>query len=662
MRSLSSTLLAAQRSASGIPYVKMEVLEMTAGVPRPIFTRLYTGSEESYHHAATMPGDGSLVRARRASGTGDLYVQRVASPGPGSDFSFWTLLDTAQTGCNIALCSRGASVLLFFVDFLDGHTIYLRQSSDYGATWGSRQTVLVPSVSLVKWLAADFNAAGTPALFFASSEPIVYVTRRTGGSWGSAASWSNSVTSMTGLACAYSGDWLLAPAGSDSSSRRKVWTCIYGDGGAQPAGTWSSLVELAQAEGSSSVEFRMPFLSVPDRPRLTYVERYTGSYSTTRCFLAQTVAGTSFADGRWRDPTPFDLSSDYGLAMAKSGSNLWLSCPFGVWQGSVAGALVDLSSDVLALTMLEAPTGGHLEVTLRNDDGRYGSIGSGTYAPVRRGAEVRVSPGYVTSAGQEVSSGPAFWVTDWEYLSRSAQALFLLHAADGWGLLAGWRARRQYTWTSGQTSVQAILRAILDRVGIALTVLGSSSTFSTLKPACTVHPGESGDQVVRRLMALVPDVLFFRGHQALVKHPQEGDAADYAFGTAHPLLEGNYVRSALASTRVQVYGSGGMAEALDWGEVALLGERLLQVHDLKVSSQGEAQDRAQRELRHLRVEAVSGRVVVPPNCGQELYDVAEVTDAKAGLSAARRRVMGLRLEYRRHGSPRYVQHIALGGV
>ena len=83
MRTLSSTLLAAQKSASGQPFVKVEVLDMLAGVVRPVFTRHYTGSEADFHHAATMPADGSLVRAYMDA-IGNVLVQRVASPGPGS--------------------------------------------------------------------------------------------------------------------------------------------------------------------------------------------------------------------------------------------------------------------------------------------------------------------------------------------------------------------------------------------------------------------------------------------------------------------------------------------------------------------------------------------------------------------------------------------------
>ncbi|MDO8615527.1 MAG: hypothetical protein Q7T33_07280 [Dehalococcoidia bacterium] len=48
--------------------------------------------------------------------------------------------------------------------------------------------------------------------------------------------------------------------------------------------------------------------------------------------------------------------------------------------------------------------------------------------------------------------------------------------------------------------------------------------------------------------------------------------------------------------------------------------------------------------------------------GQELYDVIEVTDAGAGLAAARRRVLGLELRYATGESPAYEQRLALGGV
>lgn len=49
------------------------------------------------------------------------------------------------------------------------------------------------------------------------------------------------------------------------------------------------------------------------------------------------------------------------------------------------------------------------------------------------------------------------------------------------------------------------------------------------------------------------------------------------------------------------------------------------------------------------------------NCGLEMYDVVEVTDAPAGLSAAKRRVAGLSLRYSA-GQGLYEQRIILSGV
>jgi len=89
MRSLTSTLLAAQKQAATTPYVKVEAKNKIAGVVRYDWTRLYTGSEDDYFHALAMPGDGSLIRARITlpADSKKLYRQRVSNPGPSSNFS-----------------------------------------------------------------------------------------------------------------------------------------------------------------------------------------------------------------------------------------------------------------------------------------------------------------------------------------------------------------------------------------------------------------------------------------------------------------------------------------------------------------------------------------------------------------------------------------------
>ena len=46
MRSLSGTLLEAQRSASGSPYVRVEVVERMGGVARLMWERIYEANKD----------------------------------------------------------------------------------------------------------------------------------------------------------------------------------------------------------------------------------------------------------------------------------------------------------------------------------------------------------------------------------------------------------------------------------------------------------------------------------------------------------------------------------------------------------------------------------------------------------------------------------------
>ena len=512
------------------------------------------------------------------------------------------------------------------------------------------------------WFGAAFSSAGTPALFFASDDPSIYVTKRVTGVWSSAAIWTNSATLITGIGCAYQDDWLLAITGKDASGDYRVWRCLYGDGGSYTAGTWSSLKEITHAKGDSAIEFHAPFLSSPDVARLSYVEKYTGPTAYQRPHLLNTLPGTNFDVNSWRDPIPFDVATSYGLAYATSSGSIWLSTASGVWQGSLTNASVDVSADVVSVTMGELPEGGHVTVIMRNDDGRYNTIGSGANAAIQQGSEIRVSPGYTTFTGDEVSDGPAFWATGWEHQSQGGLGLYVLHGADAWWLLSGWRARRQFTWAAGETNLLTILGFILERVGLSVTAPSPSATMTTHKPNFTVHPGETGATALRRLMSMAPDLLYFRGREARLRDPLVGDPTDYVIGVDHSLHQARYTQTSVETTRVQVFGAAGMGEAFTWNEVPLLGERLRQVHDLNQDTLAKAQGHAADLVRGLDIQSTSGEVYVPPNCGQELYDVVEVTDARAGLTSAKRRVAALELELDRRSGSKYVQRISLSNV
>jgi uncharacterized coiled-coil protein SlyX len=186
-------------------------------------------------------------------------------------------------------------------------------------------------------------------------------------------------------------------------------------------------------------------------------------------------------------------------------------------------------------------------------------------------------------------------------------------------------------------------------------------------PDFTINPGNGGDTVIQRLLSFVPDVFFIEGNTACVVNPLAGDDSDYAYGSAHAVFEGRYRWEGWGLNHVQVEGyDPGQGEAIvvdtfSWGEVDRLYDRLIQVEDRNLDTVTKAGERGEAYLRQAEMEAADGAILTPVNCGQQLYDVVDITDSCAGLGAAKRRVIGLTLVYRpRRGE--YQQRLLLGGV
>ena len=657
MRNLSSTLLEAQRSPSRLPYVKVEVLERVAGATRLSWSRLYQGNEPDFHHAATIAGDGSLIRLRVDPADNAEYRQRVENPGPGSDFSPWER--TWDWVWAVALCSQGAEVLDFHIG-TDGR-LYRRESSDYGVSWTvSIDMGIAPGTD--SKLAAAMKTNHDVCLLFTHGATVKTI-KRLNGVWGAVQAWTNSVAAVTGLACDYQGDWNIMVSGRDSAGNYKVWSCVYGDGYSASPGIWSSLAELTQASAGSGVEFHYPHLSSPDVFRCFFIEKYTGTDSYSRPFWSHSLPTADYISNLWREPVPFNLGCNYGLAMTHDGSHIWLSAPYGVWRAERSPSWVELSDDVIELTSRVEPGTGRVAVTLRNEDGRYSELGSGENSAIKEGSLLQIRPGYRTSYGAECSLDPAYWIEGWEYVSRGGSSRLLLHGRDGWWLLDRWRARRQFTWGEGEKNIFQLLSFLCARAGLESSAFSSSPALVNHYPSFTIHPGESGATAVRRLLDMVPDVLFFVGDYAYLKNPLPDEASVYSYGTDHAILEARYSSGAQRINRVQVFGQGIMSERFNWDEIARVYDRLGQVHDINLETLEMAEARGDAELREQEMAARGGEIVVPTNCGQDLYDVIEITDERAGLNALKRRVMGITLHYSTLGTePRYEQRLILGGV
>jgi len=659
VRSISATLTAAQKSASVVPYLRVLISDRIGGVHRLAWTRLYTGAEPDGYHATCLPGDGSLIRARVSGG--HLYYQRVASSGAGSDFSAWTDLGTvADAGVALSADPSGEGrVLLFFVDS-GGLQVKVRESTDNGATLGAAVTAATGG-SAVTWLAADVKSSGD-ALVAYNAGSTVFAARRLSGTWNAPVAWPNTAASITGIGCVHNGDWNLAIAGADASGQSFLWTTLVGDGFSQPAGVWAaSLQEIARSSAGSSLAYRAPFLSRSDTYRLTFVEQYTGTVAYSRPYHAHTPASVDYASNLWREPVPFDLASQYGQAIAASTSAAWLSTPSGVWTAPLAVTSLDVTADVLECTARDAPFAGSITLTLRNDDGRYSALP----APLALGAEARVGIGYGTTAGNEASDGPSYWIERIERRTGRGEGSVVITARNGWSLLDRWRARRSYAWASGSATVFAILQTLFARAGLEFSASGASSEASGAAPsAFVIQPGESALNAVRRLLAMLPDVILLRRESAILTEPLASQAAAFAYGTQtgaadYCILAGRYADAAPESNRAQAFGLNVFAEAFDWPSVSEEYDRLGQAIDRNLATATQAQDRADALLRQALRATPTAEITSPTNCAIELWDVISVTDALAGLSAAKKRVSGLELRYSAGERAAYEQRLVL---
>jgi hypothetical protein len=676
MRTLTTTLLAAQKSETRTPAVSVQALNLIAGAVNLKWQRLYSGSEPDYYHCLTLTEDGSLIRLR-ITPPGDalkLYRQRVANPGPASDYSQWTYLNLYNVA-NCAACSRGSEVSLFWV--ISNGEIDRVRSIDNGATWQTMDYPGYAPTGAVGGMAAAYKPNGDLALFFGDLSTL-YVIKRTGNVWQSRAAWNKTTGNIAGVAVVYAdGDWKLLVSGRETDGTFKIWSLVYGDGGEVSAGSWSDLKDINAAPSDGNYELVNIYLDKADGIyRYFYNEKYSASLASNRPFGSHTLPDTSFLDNLWREPVPFETESPFGLALAHTSSYTWLTNPSGVWRADPAEVDLKLSGDILSIKEDLSPDSGELTVELTNNQGQYSTPGSGSLVSLETGCRIDFSPGYRTPAGNEYSPGLTFVLQGYEHISANGKASLILYAADGWTLIENWTARYQFRWNpvTDDAPVKEILTRVLARCGIILQVISQSSAATGFYPDFTIHPGENGKTIINRLLSFIPDVLFIEGLTAYLVDPRTNDAAVYSYysqaGTPvpptpgppfHMIYEGSYRTGTLKINRIKAEGTAVQADSFNWTEINRSGDILKMVEDLNIDTPARAQERGSVCLRKAEMESSGGFIRVPVNSGQQLYDVIQITDPPAGLNAAKRRVMRITLTFV-PGKGIYEQKILLGGV
>ncbi len=702
MRTLSSTLLAAQKKPDRLPYVEAKVYDYEAGIKRLSWTRLYTGSEPDNHHGIAFDGQGSMHRIRADAGN-ILYRQKIADPGPSSDYSLWTQIATDCAG-PCAIAAYGAKVYIFYRTITN--VLWKYYSHDYGQTWSNAQLVAYADVLS---LAACWWGTGDIVVCFAlKSNELNGITLDTITQTAMQHTWSDAnhpLLDTYGIGATYNDspdqcEIVLAGKESDSPYNhydlfRTKFSNTY---------EFLALESFLMSPDGEDITYEYPDCHLPavasgeggpeyETNRIIAVEKFAGTTAYTRPLTCHMVKGTAWSDTTFTEPKPHPVTPDliggltYGLRLQSTSDYWWLERPDGVWRAprpALPAIVLTSAGDIVSLTQhcnspLNIRGDRGVIIELDNSKGQYAQ--PALLNKLNKRYELVLKLGYKTTAGSETSEAGTYWIDSWAYSSsvipaKAGTSTFTLFCLDGWGLMDRWTARYQMRWNKDEVnpkSVWQILYQLLARAGIKLTntpAKPQSSAINNFYPDFTVNPGTGGDTAIRRLLSFVPDRLVFRGQEAFTKNPLPAEAPCYSYVipakagiSDHPILAGEY-HEAVTVSRARAIGRDVsdiriLEEAQDWDLLQLAIDILEQDYDPNLQTAASAQERADAILRQMSLRAERGNLIIPTNVGQELLDVVEVTDERCGIDQEKYRVQAIQIDYdRRKGQ--YEQRLSLG--
>ena len=118
----------------------------------------------------------------------------------------------------------------------------------------------------------------------------------------------------------------------------------------------------------------------------------------------------------------------------------------------------------------------------------------------------------------------------------------------------------------------------------------------------------------------------------------------------HIALDGRYITESPEVNRAYVIGRDAEGNpvhgtAVTQAEVDLVGERLDFHQLLSIPTAAKADDVAEAMLAKQRISGSRGHILIPPNCGAELWDVVHITDELCAQAAAAYRIAAMHTEY-----------------
>jgi hypothetical protein len=680
MRSISATLLAAQRAASGQPYVSVIAENRVDGVVRLDPEVADTTANTIAAHGAGVVATLRLLRARMDAGA----VKHSMTSNVGSPISTTWSTDQTGKGTQLAVATQksGSRAAIVYTDAA-GTGIKIIESTDSATTFGAEAAV-VTAPAAVTALAACYDADNSGDMLVAWCEAAALkVIRRVAGVWGAAATSPTAVQSYSGVAVMHDTDYRIIATGVEQTTLRPtLWTLAYGDGFDYTAGTWTAYNIQQQAESDAAVTYRSPFLGFVDTYVATYVEVDAFSGGATRAWRTGRVfplTGLGAGAYSWRTPTPVDYGQLPGLALATAGNVYIESAPDRVLRELPGLDTTDLSARVLAVDVTESDRDMRGHVDIDNTDGAY----AGPPAPIAVGNQVTIGFGYTTTAGNEASTMAEYEIrcvarccfaarsqalarlrrpTAIEYRRTGGISIIRLVLAGGWARLRRDRQRTSIVHAGGSLTYGTIISRLFSRGGMTMFASAPSSRAGTVKPAFQIAPQTNAYDALRQALQFIADRIIMKpGNTALLTEPLASDTTDYTFGTDHAVYDSEIALLAPPAAEAYAYGAGTFGEAIDYPTAQQRLAPRAERRDLTSTTPAAAAATAAAHLRQLQLDQPAGELRVPPCCGLEVLDVIDITDTYIASAAVTRRVRSLRWRYDAIAGG-YEQHIALGAV
>ena len=410
-----------------------------------------------------------------------------------------------------------------------------------------------------------------------------------------------------------------------------------------PANAWSGLTNVAEADSASTVSFLNPAIAnVAGQLHAYFTQHETANVANDRAMYSRPTIGAG-ASGQWSEPAPHEASNALGVAFPSvAGSDVWLTTPSRVWHAS-RGDTADLSVSVVSASYALAPSGSTATVVL---DAHYTRP-----AALALGATLELTPGYAsgTAGAPEYGTSQAFTISRIRNSSSNGRATTTITAVGAWGALERWHAPQAWQTAASLLTRAAIFARIARRAGIDVTSASSphtpSTDWSTYEPAFAIAAGESGGNIARRLLAVVPDFVrdsASNGTMEVAGLTPSDPVTAYGGSGELPLLALAIDEAERPANWLRVQGPDRYADTFDFRDVYQNGPHLKDVRNLDATTDAKAEAWAANALAREISTTPRGRATVPFDASLELYDGVDVTGGSATYRAG-----ALALDYKR---------------